>query len=122
VCVSCGQLRSKTWVNVATLQCAAQEQLEEDLAKEGEEGDLNLDQNLLNEYSKLKETAMARASKPTHDCATQEAQLKASAPHTSFWLRRVMIQSCHEEIRSVKLLACQHELQQCCASSSGLQT
>ena len=71
-----------TRVNVVTLQCAAQEQLEEDLAKEGEEGDLNLDQNLLNEYSKLKETAMARASKPTRDCATQEAQLKASAPHT----------------------------------------
>lgn len=79
-------------VNVATLQCAAQEQLEEDLAKEGEEGDLNLDQNLLNEYSKLKETAMARASKPTRDCATQEAQLKASARMHFCRLRRAMLQ------------------------------
>jgi hypothetical protein len=92
------------------LQRAAQEQLEEDLAKEGEEGDLNLDQNLLNEYSKLKETAMARASKPTRDCATQEAQLKASI----FPLPQVLLHPCHEANQRRQNYMHAKVLQQCC--------
>jgi hypothetical protein len=79
------------------------------LAKEGKEGDLNLDQGLLNEYSKLKETAMARASKPTRDCATQEAQLKASGYcnllHGMLRPMRVRLTG------GVSLHACHHELQ-----------
>lgn len=57
---------------------AAQEQLEEDLKKQGEEGELNLDQALLDRYSALKEEAAARSSKPTRDRDTQSAQLQVS--------------------------------------------
>ena len=103
-----------TPLNVVTLSCAAQEQLEEDLAKEGEEGDLNLDQNLLNEYSKLKETAMARASKPTRDCATQEAQLRASArKHLAGCCEPCCIHDTRH-ISGVTLNACKQVVQQCC--------
>lgn len=62
---------------------AAQEQLEEDLAKQGEEGELKLDQALLDRYSALKEEAAARTSKPARDRDTQSAQLQARAPRHS---------------------------------------
>lgn len=57
--------------------CAAQEQLEEDLKKQGEEGELRLDKALLDRYSALKEEAAARSSKPARDRDTQFAQLQA---------------------------------------------